>query len=246
MLYHGVRHEEYVEGHTKDQAADYGRTYFDSLQFNFPLKGFELEETDENIFQRHELTLSQFKLKTELERQIEIKHEREIHTQQNLKTYAHLDSTFIQSPSLFSQISGSWPLLKIDTLTSIQQALSQARSIKNAIRASIERDERTQKKLNRYLYEFHILISEPLNVLFCMLIGIALGAIIRKGGLGIPALISTLLLVFAYVLNTQGKKLAKESLIDPTLAAWLPCIIFGSLALFLIYQATRERRLLID
>ena len=132
----------------------------------------------------------------------------------------------------------------INRVESLNKALSGARAVKNYVEFTTRKRKEEIKRINRYIYEYQFRISSPLNVIFFMLIGIALGAIIRKGGLGVPALISTLLLVFAYVLNAQGKKFAKDALLDPTLSAWLPAIVFGPLALILIYQAANESRLL--
>jgi lipopolysaccharide export system permease protein len=52
------------------------------------------------------------------------------------------------------------------------------------------------------------------------------------------------LLVIAYVLNAQGKKLAKEGIFDPIFGAWLPVIVFAPLALFLTYKAATEAKIL--
>ncbi len=132
----------------------------------------------------------------------------------------------------------------INRVEAINKALSSGRAVKNYVEFSTRKRNEEIKRINRYIYEYQFRISSPLNVVFFMLIGIALGAIIRKGGLGVPALISTLLLVLAYVINAQGKKFAKEALLDPTLSAWLPALVFGPIAFFLIYKAANESRLL--
>lgn len=132
----------------------------------------------------------------------------------------------------------------VNKVESVNKALSASRAVKNYVEFITRKRTEEIKRINRYVYEYQFRISSPLNVIFFMLIGIALGAIIRKGGLGVPALLSTLLLVLAYVINAQGKKFAKEAILDPTVSAWLPAIIFGPIAMFLIYKAANESRLL--
>jgi lipopolysaccharide export system permease protein len=80
----------------------------------------------------------------------------------------------------------------------------------------------------------------PFNCLLFMLIGISFGAIIRKGGLGLPSLISIAFFVIFYILLMQGKKFAKDGTISPIIGACLPLIILSPVALLSMYQATTD------
>jgi lipopolysaccharide export system permease protein len=109
-----------------------------------------------------------------------------------------------------------------------------------------QKQSRLGKKIDHYLHEYHFRMAGPMNVLFFMLIGMALGAIIRKGGLGVPALIATFLLVFSYILSSQGKRLAQAGILDPVWSAWIPAIIFGLLAIFFMYKAAMESQWMVS
>ena len=68
----------------------------------------------------------------------------------------------------------------------------------------------------------------------------AMGAIIRKGGFGMPILVAVLYFVVFHVLNVIGEKLAK-SLVIPTFAGmWLSSLVLLPLALFLTYKANND------
>lgn len=71
-------------------------------------------------------------------------------------------------------------------------------------------------------------------------IGAPLGAIIRKGGLGLPIVFAILIFITFHFINTFGKKLAQENGITPFLGTWMSSIILTPLAIVLTYRATND------
>ena len=71
-------------------------------------------------------------------------------------------------------------------------------------------------------------------------IGAPLGAIIRKGGLGLPIVFAVIIFISFHFINTFGKRLAEENGIDPFLGSWLSSIILTPLAILLTYRATND------
>lgn len=126
----------------------------------------------------------------------------------------------------------------------ISQALVDARSVKNYVDFMIKKKEDEDTVSRKYHYEFHNRHALPLNCILFMMIGVSLGAIIRKGGLGPPALVSITFFLAFYVLTTQAKKLSNEGVLEPWLGAWFPIFIFTPIAIILAYQATTDSSLL--
>lgn len=126
----------------------------------------------------------------------------------------------------------------------ISQALVDARSVKNYVDFMIKKKEDEDTVSRKYHYEFHNRHALPLNCILFMMIGVSLGAIIRKGGLGPPALVSIIFFLAFYVLTTQAKKLSNEGVMEPWLGAWFPIFIFTPIAIILTYQATTDSSLL--
>jgi lipopolysaccharide export system permease protein len=75
-------------------------------------------------------------------------------------------------------------------------------------------------------------------------IGAPLGAIIRKGGLGLPIVFAILIFITFHFINTFGKKVAQENGITPFLGAWMSSIVLSPLAVLLTYRATNDIGLL--
>jgi lipopolysaccharide export system permease protein len=67
-----------------------------------------------------------------------------------------------------------------------------------------------------------------------------MGAIVRKGGLGMPILISTCFYMLFHVLNMIGDKLAYNMVVAPGIGAWLPSIVLFPIAIWLTFEATMD------
>ena len=76
--------------------------------------------------------------------------------------------------------------------------------------------------------------------LLMFFIGAPLGAIIRKGGIGLPIVFAVIIFISFHFINTFGKRLAEENGIDPFLGSWLSSIILTPLAILLTYRATND------
>jgi lipopolysaccharide export system permease protein len=74
-------------------------------------------------------------------------------------------------------------------------------------------------------------------------IGAPLGSIIRKGGIGLPLVISTVAFLVFHILNTTFEKMGRELLIDALWATWIPAIILAPIALWLTFSASSDRSL---
>ena len=75
------------------------------------------------------------------------------------------------------------------------------------------------------------------------LIGAPLGSIIKKGGLGVPVIVSILFFLTYYIINIIFEKNAKEGLIDPAFAVWVADLSLLPIGLFFLRQARIDARL---
>lgn len=87
------------------------------------------------------------------------------------------------------------------------------------------------------LYEKFVIAFSCILMFF---IGAPLGAIIRKGGLGLPIVFAVLIFIIFHFINTFGRKLAGENGIPPFLGSWMSTIVLGPLAILLTYRATND------
>lgn len=127
-----------------------------------------------------------------------------------------------------------------DKSTSVNRALNLAR---DGTAFMIEKSESLMaeaKNLKRYEAERYKRYTLPIACLVFFFIGAPLGAIIRKGGLGTPAVISVLFFLFYYVITLSGEKFAKELIISVPLGMLASTIILLPLGIYLTYKATTD------
>ena len=88
--------------------------------------------------------------------------------------------------------------------------------------------------------EWFYKITMSLSCLVFFLIGAPLGAIIRKGGLGMPVIASVFTFIVYYILESSGTKLAKAGEIPVWWGSWMSISVLAPLGVFLTYQANRD------
>lgn len=109
-----------------------------------------------------------------------------------------------------------------------------------SIDSSIIEMSEKQKNINRHWIAFYEKFVIAFSCILMFFIGAPLGAIIRKGGLGMPIVLAVAVFISYHIINTFGKKIAQENSIPPFLGAWLSTIILIPLAVFLTYRAIND------
>jgi lipopolysaccharide export system permease protein len=262
-LYSGSRYEDYKPEKDEPERRPHGRIFFDSLYYRFELEGFDLDRTDESQF-RHQIIMRQEQLEQAIDSLSGVQLNTRRKSEQQLARYNKIDSAFVSygvdttEQATHGQDDYLWVVLSFelapgdDPLVCIPQSqradvLNRAISNVQAVQSYAEFMSRKYEERDRvssgYLYELYSRWAMSINCLVFTLIGIALGAIIRKGGLGPPALVSITMFLLFYIMTTYGKKLSKEDILDPWVGAFLPVMIFAPVAVYFTYQAAMDARL---
>ena len=97
-----------------------------------------------------------------------------------------------------------------------------------------------KKNINLHWTAFFEKFMLAFSCLLMFFIGAPLGAIIRKGGLGLPMVFAVLIFILFHFINTFGRKLAQEDTITPFLGTWMSSIILTPFAILLTYRATND------
>lgn len=100
--------------------------------------------------------------------------------------------------------------------------------------------ENMNMSLRTHLLEWQRKFSLSLACLIFFFIGAPLGAIIRKGGLGVPVVVSVLIFIFYYIINVAGEKMAKQGEWNMLFGAWLSSMILAPIGAFLISRANKD------
>lgn len=124
--------------------------------------------------------------------------------------------------------------------TVIKSAISSAQSTQSEFEFRRMTTENTNLTLRRHKMEARKKFSDSLACLIFFCIGAPLGAIIRKGGLGVPVVVSVMVFIFYYIVNVAGEKMAKTGEWSVWFGIWLSTMVLAPIGAFLISKANKD------
>ena len=102
----------------------------------------------------------------------------------------------------------------------------------------------SQVNINKHIVAFHDKFALGLSCIILFFVGAPLGALIRKGGIGLPLIIAILIFLTYHFISLFAKNSSEDSSIDPVLAAWMSSLILLPFSIYLTSRATKDRSLL--
>ncbi|MHC1702277.1 MAG: LptF/LptG family permease [Tenuifilaceae bacterium] len=250
-LYNGNTYEEMQEGRSlkKGPARKYParKQEFEKQIIIFELQGRGLQRTDEDLFKNGYQVMNLDQLETTKDSLYKEFKVREKIYQTSLLSFnvtrnphgSRRDTSktvnyFLNADSIYNSLSNTEKQKVVDI------ALSNARTTKSYISSTAEEFHYKKKFIARHQVEWNRKFTLSFACFVFFFIGAPLGAIIRKGGLGMPAVISVLFFVLYYVITITGEKFARELIWDPAAGMWLSSFILLPLGAFLSYKATTD------
>ena len=259
-LYNGITYDEKV-GFDKRRMNErdkqfYRRDKYDDQTVLIELQGMNFAKTDESLFKsldrmknlsqlkkdEDSLITEQGKYITELSRQADnfyFQKGRYHYRNKQMDLNKMIDSTStLNIDSLFNKLTPD------QKKTTYESAIRAAQDHKLNIDEKMSYIDREQKKINRHQMELHRKFTLSFACLIFFFIGAPLGAIIRKGGLGMPVVISVLFFIFYYIIDTMGAKFAREGVWQVYQGMWLSSAILAPIGIFLTYKSSTDSALL--
>lgn len=244
-LYNGNSYEEVVSGRNVKRSQPLYRTQFEKYIFRFDLSAFRMARTDEGLFRKN----YQMQNIKQLER-----------TTDTLKTEirTRLDESSKRIEPFFSfskkvPLNTAFPIpdtAKIENLIPPDKrasvntsALYSARNVKSIVTDMANEIDVKNRQLRRYNIEWHRKFTLSFACLILFFIGAPLGAIIRKGGIGLPVVISIFLFLVYHVISITGEKFAREGVMHPWEGMWLSSVILLPVGIFLSYKSVTDSSL---
>ena len=97
-----------------------------------------------------------------------------------------------------------------------------------------------EREIRKHKIQFWQEITMALACLVFFFVGAPLGAIIRKGGLGLPVVMSVIIFIVYYIINTGGMKLAREGSIPVWIGMWASTIVLAPLGVFFTVKSNND------
>jgi lipopolysaccharide export system permease protein len=124
-----------------------------------------------------------------------------------------------------------------------QYALSKPMELKSIMNQQNSEMTQRGKDIVMHKIEWHRKFSISLACLILFFIGAPLGAIIRKGGMGMPLVMAIVFFLIFHLLNMFGEKFVKEEILSPSVGMWLAIFCLAPVGIFLTYKAMHDSQL---
>ena len=125
----------------------------------------------------------------------------------------------------------------------VSDALKDARNVKVNLASTKNRIYKLKKDINLFTMEKEKKFALAVACLLMFMIGAPLGAIIKKGGLGVPVIIAIFFFITYYIIGSIGNQQSKEGQLDPYIAVWIADAALLPFGLFFLRQARIDARL---
>ncbi len=247
IMYNGVN---YVEENTiKPNSKELGleRISFDKQELIIPLKNYAFERSEENKYGDQVMAMDLTELRADrdsMQAKFDTLHLNQVnmfYDAINMYKSHQFDTAYFRQPlELFEYENFMEWETEEDEINALERAGVEAYEISSEL-----------NNFNRDLYEYvselrraglEILrkYSKAIACLLLFFIGAPLGALIRKGGLGTPAIISALFFVLYYIVDLIGAKMTKNGVLDPVNGAFLPAYLLIPLGILLTSKAVHD------
>jgi lipopolysaccharide export system permease protein len=243
ILRNGNRYEEMIDNlHPKKKSMS--QLNFKQLQVNIPLEDFKLRRTDENAFKNHGEMLNIWQIDSvrdsinhKLERRIN-----ELRKQSTTYFFGRITaSQKLKKAHKTTSIKLFYDSLKNDEFARcIENALSTARSNKGIVEVSGNHIMSDKYDIVQFETEWHKKIVVCFACIILFFVGAPLGAIIKKGGLGLPVVVAVFFFLAYFILSEGFTALALDGTLPAWQALWAPLVIFLPISIFLTYKAAND------
>ena len=245
-LFDGFSYEEVEPKNPKKRInLPFARSSFKEQKIRFDMASFQLERSDEERYSNAAQFMNLRQLNTNSDSlQTTISKRLEVYNQKLLSYYNFNKKDSLSKDTIvyFSEDFKQLTKYKRDRL--LKATANLVRSSKSYTYNTQRELKYKNKRLKKTHVEWHRKFSLAFACIVLFLIGAPLGAIIRKGGMGIPVLVSIIFFLIYHISSITGEKSAMQGVLDISQGMWLSSFILTPLGLFFCYKAANDSTLI--
>lgn len=254
-LFDGYQYQELKQKGAENKY-EHNKTHFKQYEKVFDLSEFSLARSDESLWKNHYQMMNVAQLEKSIDTlNIEIE-DRKKNMLTNVTTFFsflkfNLDSVYtIANKTLPLNAKNAINnnlnkiLLGKEKREEIGNALNSARNVKSYIGVASRDLDYRRKNLARHEVEWHRKFTLSIACLVLFFIGAPLGALIRKGGFGMPIFFSILFFVVFHVFSMSGERIAESRALSSFMGMWMAIFVLLPIGMYLTYKAMNDSPLL--
>lgn len=228
---------------------------FDRQMVTIDLPGTDLKRTDENSFRSASAMMNLKQLADTIDSARKSLNQRKAgdakrllatNFQKSKNTNPRQDSVLVEkSRGIFSDPDSLYRSMDVEEQRqAMDYAVQYAREVKQKSQDDMFYYVGRQEGIIKNQLEWNRKFSLSFACFIFFFIGAPLGAIIRKGGLGMPVVVSVLLFIIYYIIDMMGVRSAKEAVISPEMGAWVSAFILLPLGAILTYKSVTDSEMM--
>lgn len=244
VLFKGKNYSEMI-GEDGRLGHEFVTSEFDKSELVFNLESFKLTRTKEDLFTGNRVMRNINQLHEDAD-SIHLEYVKaNEEAKRNLTPYY----TYISKSAGFyrlkdSKLNPHKPIaLKLSDPQIAGIAANNARNIRSYTQTTLEKTDLLIKDYRQYFIEIYSKYSQAIACIIMFLIGAPLGAIIKKGGLGVPVIVSIFFFILFYIITNLGMKWAKHDIVPIWFGMWLSNLALLPIGLTFLNQAKNDSRL---
>ena len=245
-LYNGTNYHEVNQNDPFSTERPFQRTSFQQQNIRFDLGIFDLTRTDQDLFRgSHQMLRLDQLIVFEDSISGDIAERKGHFRADYLSRIFYLNSirndnfdSLAGKPVNLAQITERFQHQRTSFV--VDRALSLVRSNKENSNLFHEEIRQRNRSLARYKIEFHRKFTLSIACVVLFLIGAPMGAIIRKGGFGLPVVVSVLFFVVFHVISITGEKFVREGVLEAHIGMWIAPMVLLPIGILLTYKASTD------
>ncbi len=247
-LYKGTRYEEMEDKDNNKRTYPFSVTTFGKQEIVMDLSAFKLNRSDEDFFKENYQMLNILELDEAIDSLNIGELGKRMGFLNNMSTYFHLhDSSgqqrIVKNPYIVKGKDLTANFSKSEKQKIYSAALNSTRTLKGIADFSVVTLQNGYEFENRFRLEWHRKFTLSIACIIFFFIGAPFGAIVRKGGLGMPMVSAIVIFIIYYMITVAGEKASNENVFSPFIGMWLSSFVMIPLGLFLTYKASIDSNL---
>jgi lipopolysaccharide export system permease protein len=244
----GVILQEMSPTEVENTTLPYSRYYFEEATLRFALKSFEFERSSENRYEKDEylMTLTQIDDRKD---SVLATYDRDVNKwftyyKNGISITRNVsDSTVVKFDTIVPIMNYFDKLSRSDQKINVIDAISKIEGKQQITKNYMKQQEAKRKNLNKLDVKWHQKFTLSFACIMLFFLGASLGAIVKKGGFGVPVLIAVLLFLVYFMITRGGEEMALSETLSPFFGMWLSAIVLSPFALFIFVKANNDSQI---
>ncbi len=250
-LYNGYSYQEDLSKREHYDTRPLERIYFREQHKRFDLSSFSMQKTNEEFFKDHYQMMNISQLSSSIDSlKMERRKQNQAYAQQTTSYwhfYSNMDTNYVYNntqPAVLEKDSFLLNFHPVDRKFITENALRSAQNLQEIVGYHLFEQDNMHKHFLRFQVEWHRKFTLSVACFILFFIGAPLGAIIRKGGLGLPLVLASLIFIAYYIMSITGEKFVREGVWNPLFGMWLSSLVLFPFGLWITLKTLNDSPLM--